>query len=716
MKKAIEFSLTVLLKTLSTMFRVIRNAAVQLLMISAGMISMTCGESPELSMPNPGPGPGPAPGPILDITDEQRFAVLNECALFMEALGDLKSDGTQQVLVAWLKARPEFKEAGILGGNVWANFYDGRMAMMVPDWKSSTPAVGGRWPDPESTGGRKAATPDAARTLGIPAGNTVKLFYGLGSAFTDDRPFLQQLFAKSHTDFHVDPKDATIDNLKNVRDVSIFYIDTHGGLGLLTPASDSVEAFGLWTKDKITPENHIKYKHDLDAHNLLYMAALEDNGKPSEWHYAISAGFVDAYMTFTENAIQYIDACESMTEDAENFRDIMQSVTDNGKATYIGWTGPTDDGTGIPTSRFVFDRLLGTQLYLPENPVQRPFDLSSIYDDFTRWNLGISGYGGRWSYRSQNTSEIILTPSIEYIIMNDFQNEMVIRGLFGDHPGDDGKVTVGGATASILLWHNNRVVCKLPDGTSSGDVIVSVGENKSNVVPLTEWNIPLNVSRDDFGATVEVNLNLKIRGDVHKYRSEAGKPPKTERADSIGLFAEHRELGWPVSPESTGNYAVGGERRAACTLSTCDIRDVESVLGRNGNLPFDEFPQSLSYGAYYIWSRDMKKLYIKLIVSIPDVGIELQTYTACPGSPALNGTQSIPLNMGFTIPSDDLTALELTLDNNYNIQTGVVTRTKNIQYGRCSLSGSLVLSARWPPVEPVAPPTNSTEARVVGQL
>ena len=68
------------------------------------------------------------------ITDEQRLAVLQECADFVNALGDLKSDAAQQIVVAWLKTRPEFEEADTLDGNVWAYFRDGRVAMIVPNW------------------------------------------------------------------------------------------------------------------------------------------------------------------------------------------------------------------------------------------------------------------------------------------------------------------------------------------------------------------------------------------------------------------------------------------------------------------------------------------------------------------------------------------------------------------------------------------------------
>ena len=127
-----------------------RNALVISLITAASILLLTCGET-EIQPP---PIPGPATGPPASspLTDEQRLAVLNECKVFVNALGDLKSDAAQLVLVAWFKSRPEFEEADTLGGNVWAYFHDGRVVMFVPDWRSGDENDGGRVAQPDNSG------------------------------------------------------------------------------------------------------------------------------------------------------------------------------------------------------------------------------------------------------------------------------------------------------------------------------------------------------------------------------------------------------------------------------------------------------------------------------------------------------------------------------------------------------------------------------------
>ena len=80
-----------------------RNALFISLITAASILLLTCGETEIQPPPIPGPGTGPpASGPL---TDEQRLAVLKECKDFVNALGDLKSEVAQQVMVGWLKAR-----------------------------------------------------------------------------------------------------------------------------------------------------------------------------------------------------------------------------------------------------------------------------------------------------------------------------------------------------------------------------------------------------------------------------------------------------------------------------------------------------------------------------------------------------------------------------------------------------------------------------------
>ena len=691
-----------------------KRALIFFLIIAAAILLLDCGGSPEAVAPNPplpAPGPGTGNGPLLQITDEQRLAALKECRDFAGALPDLKLETTQQVLVAYLKSRPEFEDAGILHGNVWAYFYDGRIAMFIPDWLGKDPD-GGRLPTPDISGG----SVDNGRTDGLPEGKTVKLFHGLGNAYQDNRPYLANIFSKSHTQYRVQLKDATVENLQDVEDLDIFYINTHGGFGSMKPRSSGEITFALWTSDTLLSVLEYKYRELLNEFSLVYMLALEDldeNGKDVyEWHYAISGTFAEQYMSFGENSILYIDACSGLSPDASSFKDPMMSAAKNDQTTYIGWSSFSDQATGFPTSRFVFDRFLGAQVFMPERPGQRPFDLSPIFDDFPRYNLGISGFGGHLGYQSASQTEVILTPSIEYIGINELESKMYIKGLFGDRDANEREVTVGGVKASIEQWTSNLIVCAIPTTGfgSHGNVFVSVGGNDSNIVPISEWVIPLELIKEDMGGKMEVHLKLRLRADVHPYRSKLGEAPKKERPDTLGLG----DFEWPFNAGSMGTYNVGGSWTETCVFEKCQITQTASFLNKQGSIPYTNFGDGLKFDAYYNWSADMKTLSVKLFVKVPNVGFEYKMSALCEGKSLPSKNQS--RNEEITMQTDvDFPVLQFHLDENYKIKPGQVVNTKTARWEYCIEDVTLTTSAKWPEVSTPFPPKNDTHARMGGE-
>jgi len=685
------------------------------LMIVTGIVGMTCSESLEVIPNNP---PGTTNPPVTEISDEDRLKVLNECAKFVELLGDLTSDVAQQALVQWLQTRPEFKEAGISDKNVWAYFHDGQIAMFVPNWEGAK-EEGGRLSMPESSAANNTTPSSAGRTQGVPQTNTVTLFYGLGKIFKDYRQSLKDLFTKSNTSYKVDLKDASIENLKAVKNLGIFYIQTHGG-GALESQKPGGGAFGLWTTNPVTPENEKLYKADHNAYRLLYMYALEDDGSKPVWHYAITKQFVNEYMTFAENALQYIDGCNGATSNAIPFRDVIMKKAANGKATYLGWTTPMAQSEGEPTSRYLLDRLLGThdEGVPMEDPIQRPFDVAAIFQDLKSFKLGVTSHGGVLTYHSTTSpSKAILTPSIEYLTMHDYESDMFVKGLFGEDPGKDGIVTVDGISVPVE-WSEELLICHLPHTGrgSSGDVVVSVRGNKSNVVPLSDWTIPLNVSFDQLGMTTEAILNLRLRADIHSYRSKPGESPRPPRGDSIMLLYDNT-LGYPFAKGSTGTYSVGGQSRVTCKLNVCEVTDNKTVIPRSGELPYVTTPDRLGFVAYYKWSMDMKKLTVAVDVNIPDVGVEFESSTVCPGLPTSKVSKSMAVPFGIHHFLDPLTRFELILDDNFTIASGRKLKSLGGAPAECRGTLQMESTAQWSSTAAAFPPKKDTEARqgVIGQ-
>jgi hypothetical protein len=142
------------------------------------------------------------------------------------------------------------------------------------------------------------------------------------------------------------------------------------------------------------------------------------------------------------------------------------------------------------------------------------------------------------------------------------------------------------------------------------------------------------------------------------------------------------------------------------------MRDTETAVNRQGVVPFSITQPGLGFAAYYVWSKDLKKIDVHVIVNIPDSGMETELYTACEGSPATTSSHSVATTLGiFTSKAPGLPVLQFQLDENYNIQAGETHGMQNLPWGRCEAQGYFKHTATWPTVAPSVRPTNETEAR-----
>ncbi|MEJ1239315.1 hypothetical protein WBG78_14355 [Chryseolinea sp. T2] len=725
------------------------------LLISVAMALLTCGGAEDLLQQNP-TGNLPLPGDPL--TDEQRMAVLEDCRTFVNALGDITSDKAQQAIVEWLQSRPEFEDAGMESGNVWAYFYDGRVVTILPAWLSkeepggrvaNTNDASGKYADGKCDSKKSSAGESAVagsdvgritgetsaggnselgagngggagnRTTGIPLVKTGILFNGMGTAFEDGRQHLYDMFTVSLADYKLMLQPASIDNLKAVKDQAIVYVLTHGGIGFKKIRILGDRVYALWTSDLVTTLSDEKNKEDLDNGVLAYSLGLQNKNESLEWHYSITEEFVKKYMTFAENAIIYVDACNSMNDESKSFGEALLDKCANKKGTFVGWTKPTSSVAYIPTQRYIFDRMIasndvsGTE----QKPDQRPFDFVSVYNDMFTYpevfHLGVSKHGGRLAYNSRSTTEVLLTPSISYITMYDWESIMVLHGLFSDGPVQNGHVWINGKEASVIQWSKNFIICKIDDegGDSFGNVMVTYNDQRSNTVPLSAWTIPLTVTRDEAGIKTEATLKLRLRGDVHRFRAEPNATPIVERFDSLGLEVVNGESGWQFSKESNGHYRVGGSRQAECTKDDCQYKDTHSWKEDEGDLPYDFSQNSFRFGALYLWSPDLKKLTVRLSFLIPKINSNEEFVVRCPKSESKH-TDTDPKSLTVSVPSDDFDVVELKFDENFNIVGDDKKKSRGYQWSHCDDTDSLVTHVKWPTVHPENPPTDETPARV----
>lgn len=300
--------------------------------------------------------------------------------------------------------------------------------------------------------------------------------------------------------------------------------------------------------------------------------------------------------------------------------------------------------------------------------------------------------------------------------MADYESTMVIKGLFGEQ-FQDGTVTVDGIPASNIIWTPKMIIAEIPTkGKGSfGDVIVSIRGNESNKVPLSEWTIPLNVSVDDMGVTTEAILNLKIRADVHPYRTKSGEAPRIIRPDSLDMLSDPTNLGWIFNATSTGTYSVAGQRQVSCMIEGgCNVRDTEWVLNKSGNLPYDPLGSGLGFRAFYKWAEDMKTIYVTVMATVPNVGMEFEMYGKCPDADAVTINRSYASTLGVSIPTEGIQQLEIKIDDNYNVQLGQISKTRPVIWGRCAETSRIITAASWSNATPQSAPKENTDARSSG--
>ena len=187
--------------------------------------------------------------------------------------------------------------------------------------------------------------------------------------------------------------------------------------------------------------------------------------------------------------------------------------------------------------RFFVDRLIGAKKFMPETPDQRAFPWELVYQDLRRAGLAHDGRTGAdlIAFPRGGDDSVILDPSIKELLVNEYDETLIINGYFGTRRG---KVTIGPGELAmdIKSWDWDTIVCNLDrtGARANGDVIVQVqGANgawrKSNVHQLTEWNIPLHyfwpAVLDIAGLKIEGTGKLRFRADVGSYREKPHEPP-----------------------------------------------------------------------------------------------------------------------------------------------------------------------------------------------
>ena len=478
-------------------------------------------------------------------------------------------------LLTYFESNPQFELSGEADdGSVWARFTDGRLviirppipklsegeATLPPSSDLTSPGVSYAPPAvpvtaaPDSPQEGKAvavARQQEGRKDNLPASDKAVVMSALG-AYSGNAP---SVVSKWLTDngYPSQPAPATVESLKAVQDVGVFYFYTHGGSGCLgtfeackakyTPAAPGAPTaatpqvaytYALWTSTPVSKANDATFKADLDGKFLAYSYADSFDVKDKEdlqWRYAITDTFVVKYMLFSQDSLVFINACSSMASTLPKaLRTAKASVA-------VGWS---DVAEPLDRPQYFFDRLLGgkyddgvaayQEIPNPEPP-NRPFDVDSIWQAMQAhhqtpiiFDHKGTTYTTHLEVLHLRDSFSILRPSIESVFAHEDKSQLEIWGIFGDRQGDV-TVTIGGTEVAIETWENFKIIVTLPAADKpggSGNVVVKVRKHESNAVPLTLWRVKFTYTEgpvEPVGAMENLYLDLYWRADVHRWRS-----------------------------------------------------------------------------------------------------------------------------------------------------------------------------------------------------
>ncbi|MBN1291586.1 MAG: T9SS type A sorting domain-containing protein [Candidatus Latescibacteria bacterium] len=536
------------------------------------------------------------------VSDDQRKAVFSKITLTLNNLIDIPDSVRFGHLALFLAEQPEIEIAGYDVGGVWARFTDGRLIIfdanveaedLIPVSTESEMKIATSSNETETS---RSAIQASSSWTDIPESKRICLYRNPN----ESSEWLNnvKLYVEQPTDengnriysYTVDGgiKDASVEAFMNIPgDCAVFALHTHGSNRAYNRSWEP--EYALYTTTPVTLPNEIKYWDLLKTGQLVYYHPVFFENlagviifTDQYYHYAISTSFIENYWVKskrfeTAKTFVYFNVCSSFSEKSSK---MVKAIYSSGASLYAGWTYRALGHDGPATASYIFDRLLGSNMWGPTmNDPHRPFSWDTLHDEMISLGYGKSyddKYGkdkegdAQYSWLklepAPNSPFKLLAPSIKYMDVDektetDEQPELTIYGTFGDTQGEVfiKKESVSSSSPlTIKEWNKDKIICYLQKD-DYGDVSVKVNGNRSNLRSLSKWKgkveftvIPNPTVPNQTSCTLQdqVTWDLKlIRADVAPYRE---RKPEEKPAS--------REVRFLPTRESTTTYTSSGSQ------------------------------------------------------------------------------------------------------------------------------------------------------------
>ena len=506
----------------------------------------------------------------ITMTAEERVAAMSEISEFRKSLPGNNPYADNEALLEYLLTRDDIEDADYgIDLTVWARFTDGLPIVFInnrPNSNSVTPLYPEQAYNNVSASGYTYELPGADNAYVIDVENLGRDATGHVIGYLTNKKY------------NVTGIEGTVEQLRAIKDASVIYFSTHGDIGR---DKYGKSRYVLGTSTSFDGSDRPSQGGDLDKDDptswdeylrgLLVMVQYEEGSGVGYW--GITDEFIYTHWSLSKDALVFIDACNSGSDvpDMKTLRDILQNMN---MRTFVGWDNLILPSHSADAGRYFFDRVLGANDYLKEDPPQRPFNARAVYYDMRARSL--FNKSGRTKYisyadtdddgtKEEITTHLrvlpadvdtsILVPSIKKITVDEIQKTLTLHGEFGS---TEGEVTIGEQKNKLPIssWADDEIILQSKDasGYFSGEVMVSVRDHESNKVPITGWeNVSMTYTSDlteSFGPGFEqkVECNMHFRADVHPYREEPGLAPIVPNS----VF-------YNVAPHSTCTVSMKGE-------------------------------------------------------------------------------------------------------------------------------------------------------------
>lgn len=424
---------------------------------------------------------------------------------------------SRQAVLTELQGHPAFVRGGVSrDSSLWIRLTNGHYAGVAsPRKHSSSP----RWSLPG------AGTP---RPLAQGLPSSAQAYVGIATDTTCGFANHETMISSWLRDqgYQISTADPLPEVLRAVGDTGVFHLNTHG---LITEDDDTGEHLAVFQstmREESWKRLKERYPTEYATNEMTLMVDDSCKPRPPVGYIGYTHKFVARYMRFPQNSLVFLDACSSY-DDA-----MVSAFRTAGASIYLGWTNTVSDDASAIAKCTLYDLMLGqnviaaTNLRIPEPAVpMRPFDFQPAWDAVVMRGLTMSSTddGPVELTSSLSSSPVsILRPNVFKVAGNLGTGEISFFGSFGDRQGT---VKVGAMNAPVMSWSAGQVVAQVPmDG--EGEMVLTVGEHKSNAVPLTSWRGTISYVADTGAAfglpagsmTQTYECTIHLRADVHSYR------------------------------------------------------------------------------------------------------------------------------------------------------------------------------------------------------